>query len=68
MGEAEQEEKVMKEAFTTEYREKHPDANNLRFRREFVKKEEARQPRREHYWILCKEHVRHYRRRAKEGL
>ena len=33
MGEAEQEEKVMKEATATEYREKHPDANNTETRR-----------------------------------
>ena len=38
MGEAEQEEKVMKEAFTTEYREKHPDANNSEIQKEFVRK------------------------------
>ena len=38
MGEAEQEEKVMKEAFTTEYREKHPDANNTEIQKEFVSK------------------------------
>ena len=38
MGEAEQEEKVMKEVFTTEYREKHPDANNSEIQKEFVRK------------------------------
>jgi len=38
MGEAEREEKVMKDVFTKDYREKHPCATNSDIQKEFVRK------------------------------
>jgi colicin import membrane protein len=39
MGEAEKEEKVEKDAFSKDYREKHPEATNSEIQKEFVRKQ-----------------------------